>query len=1065
MEDELAESNRKIEELARALQAEREKVAAAEASIHKDAEDVVPAGRDNRWTGRVVDARMFMRPEPVLTERASFQRLPSVVTWFTAANQLSLLGKAVGHGKRNRVGVGVGMLGQDVGAPTAGEAGHNDLGRMQIGVQEVRELREHESHVWCCALHPLVPLVATGSSDTTVRLWRLDGECLRVLRGHKEWVYSVAFDPMGDILCSAGFDGMLRLWNVSNGECLRIIRRSGISFHSVAFQPGTGAYIAAASSERVVRLYRVVDGEIARTLVGHTNAVTCVSFQPPDGKLLATASVDCTIRVWRAADGSCVRVMGERSKAKVWACAFDRSGLVLASGGSDNVVRVWRVADGTVLSVLSGHKGAVRSVAFHPHITGVLASGEGNLTWGSDNSVRLWFVGNDASSLLKTASSSSLDMIPATCKAIVLGHSKMVTCVAFPPDGSILVTTSRDSCVRLWGVSVGDRNNHIDTRLHPAAALTTAVPSSQGMTNGNQSFMSQQEAQIAAQMSGGNWGGVGNSNYLVDMTDIGASDVPNQLTDDVHSGAADIDGPHASLHPSQGESSTTVGLPATPQWVKRMAGSKGAAASDELRSQMEALTSKIKVVTTKTVGGDPERMAAAYIKKISNLWRGSLISEDEIQKIRRERESRRTDEERAQDLYWSMYHDRLAHTAATAFSEVSEEVKEANGGKIESWDRERRGKARAEPVSAVDIQKELDGISAALAIPEDHQAEGTVIEGGVVADEGEEGGGEEGYEGGVEKSEALKELEALVKEQKQSRRAFNERLLAEQESLAALTQRASEQQSSSATPIDAEELKKLIKAATLSGYRLAELKREREEKAREDKLGQLHTQRAKFEGYVTEQRQLLKEQTEKVNDLLEHMKQRAVWDAEASAQMHEHINDKHINEASRMPMDAHSASGGAGPFYRRPLPAEYTPLASAAGRSLLRSSGERSEEMVFGLMQTITDPFAGGPGREPDNDDPLGFYGALVAMAAALNALDVDGDRLWQGPWRWQSAHWLHMALPQGTPVPDTAVELAALAATSGAHVQGWEPKDASLDMLRDLFHLLLGPPQSEVRE
>jgi len=228
--DELADSNRRIEELARALQAEKERAAAAEAAIlHKDVVLHASSANEKTWSAGVVDARMFMRKEPVLTERAAFQRLPSVVTWFSADKQHSLFGMAVRHDRRT--GAGVGALAPQPRPTTTGATSE-----VQISLQEVRELREHESHVWCCALHPLVPLVATGSSDTTIRLWRLDGECLRVLRGHKEWVYCLAFDPMGDILCSGAFDGTLRLWNVSNGECMRIIRRPGISFHSVAFQ-------------------------------------------------------------------------------------------------------------------------------------------------------------------------------------------------------------------------------------------------------------------------------------------------------------------------------------------------------------------------------------------------------------------------------------------------------------------------------------------------------------------------------------------------------------------------------------------------------------------------------------------------------------------------------------------------------------------------------------------------------------------------------------------------------------------------------------------------------------
>eukprot|EP00277_Geminigera_cryophila_P007177 CAMPEP_0179417826 /NCGR_PEP_ID=MMETSP0799-20121207/7586_1 /TAXON_ID=46947 /ORGANISM="Geminigera cryophila, Strain CCMP2564" /LENGTH=153 /DNA_ID=CAMNT_0021190885 /DNA_START=28 /DNA_END=487 /DNA_ORIENTATION=- len=150
---------------------------------------------------------------------------------------------------------------------------------------------------------------------------------------------------------------------------------------------------------------------------------------------------------------------------------------------------------------------------------------------------------------------------------------------------------------------------------------------------------------------------------------------------------------------------------------QRVAGSKGAAAADELRLQIEVgIVIKGESGAAKTIGGDPERLAAPYLKKISNLWRGSLISEEEMERIRRERNTNKTDDQRAQDLYWSMYHDRLAVTAATAFSEVSSEVKRENGGKIDAWDREKRGKPKDEPVSALQLQAQLESITAALSL-------------------------------------------------------------------------------------------------------------------------------------------------------------------------------------------------------------------------------------------------------------------------------------------------------------------------------------------------------------
>jgi len=189
----------------------------------------------------------------------------------------------------------------------------------------------------------------------------------------------------------------------------------------------------------------------------------------------------------------------------------------------------------------------------------------------------------------------------------------------------------------------------------------------------------------------------------------------------------------------------------------------------QMRAQVDALSSKIKVVTSKTLGTEAERAAKPIIKKISSLWRGSLISEEEMEKIRSQRESRRTDTDRAHELYWSMYHDRLATTAAEAFGEVTEEVKEAEGD-ITAWKRERAGKPRSEPVSALEIQQELDDITASLS-----GARGAE-DGGASAGDGGGAWTAEGAAMGVtdeeeiEKSAELIELEALVREQRDSRR-------------------------------------------------------------------------------------------------------------------------------------------------------------------------------------------------------------------------------------------------------------------------------------------------------
>ena len=96
-------------------------------------------------------------------------------------------------------------------------------------------------------------ILASASTEGTVRLWSAEGKSLATLTGHIGYVYSVAWSPDGKILASASWDKTVRLWSP--------------------------------------------DGKALATLTGQTDRVKSVAWSP-DGKTLASASDDSTIRLW-----------------------------------------------------------------------------------------------------------------------------------------------------------------------------------------------------------------------------------------------------------------------------------------------------------------------------------------------------------------------------------------------------------------------------------------------------------------------------------------------------------------------------------------------------------------------------------------------------------------------------------------------------------------------------------------------------------------------------------------------------------------------------------------------
>ncbi|KAL5606417.1 uncharacterized protein BROUX77_003610 [Berkeleyomyces rouxiae] len=205
-------------------------------------------------------------------------------------------------------------------------------------------LEGHKSSVDMVAVSPNGSLVASGSGDATVRLWRCDdGVCVQELRGHESWVTSLAFSPDGRLVASGSGDATVRLWRCDNGVCVQELRGHESWVTSLAFSPD-GRLVASGSGDATVRLWRCDNGVCVQELRGHERWVTSLTFSP-DGHLVASGSDDHTVRLWRCDDGVCVQEL-RGHEDRVTSLAFSPDGRLVASGSGDATVRLWRCDDG-----------------------------------------------------------------------------------------------------------------------------------------------------------------------------------------------------------------------------------------------------------------------------------------------------------------------------------------------------------------------------------------------------------------------------------------------------------------------------------------------------------------------------------------------------------------------------------------------------------------------------------------------------------------------------------------------------------------------------------------------
>lgn len=201
---------------------------------------------------------------------------------------------------------------------------------------------------WLTSPHPTLPLVATCSSDKTVRIYSLTNFKLlsTITGGHKRSVRTAAWKPhvSGEsVLATGSFDATVGIWRRWDNY---------------------GAPTTAEVDDEASDADADEEWRFAVLLDGHDSEVKSVSWSP-SGMLLATCARDKSIWIWEDLDDGdnnfeTVAVMQEHSgdvKCVCWHPVEE----CLASAGYDDTIRFWRedLDDWGQVACVKGHGGTV----------------------------------------------------------------------------------------------------------------------------------------------------------------------------------------------------------------------------------------------------------------------------------------------------------------------------------------------------------------------------------------------------------------------------------------------------------------------------------------------------------------------------------------------------------------------------------------------------------------------------------------------------------------------------------------------------------------------------------
>ncbi len=294
-------------------------------------------------------------------------------------------------------------------------------------------------------------------------------EELHTLTGHENWVTTLAFSPDSARLASGSYDSTIRLWDVEDGELTMTISQSQYrEATDITFSPD-GALLAASpvyGGSRIF-LWDMETGELAQEIIDAHLAneggtlrrlpVRTLAFTP-DGEMLATGSLDGRLRFWDLGNGTMVRVVNEigepdippmpEAGSEIVSVAFNTDGSMVVYGRGNGEIRLWdNVADAPLES---------------PSLTGEVNNAQ--VAFGADNTLVYHFASASAGiTVWDIESNSERANFPVRDYGLIFD-------TALSPDGTLLAyihgRANTDSCFYLMDMATGVSSDDQDCGTH-----------------------------------------------------------------------------------------------------------------------------------------------------------------------------------------------------------------------------------------------------------------------------------------------------------------------------------------------------------------------------------------------------------------------------------------------------------------------------------------------------------------------------------------------------------------------------------------------------------------------